>query len=50
MALTGTIRDGKAIRTRGCGLFELQEAKIARKDSFRKIVERRFDPMQEPAP
>jgi ketosteroid isomerase-like protein len=47
--LTGTTRDGKAIRTRGCDLFEFQEGKIARKDSFWKIVEPRSDPLPEPA-
>jgi ketosteroid isomerase-like protein len=37
--LTGTTRDGKAIRVRGCDLFEFEGAKIVRKDSYWKIVE-----------
>jgi ketosteroid isomerase-like protein len=36
--LTGTTRDGKKIRVRGCDLFEFEAAKITRKDSFWKIV------------
>jgi ketosteroid isomerase-like protein len=37
--LTGTTRDGKAIRVRGCDLFEFDGGKIVRKDSYWKIVE-----------
>jgi ketosteroid isomerase-like protein len=34
----GTTTDGRAIRVRGCHLFEFQDGKIARKVSFWKIV------------
>lgn len=37
--LTGTTRDGKKIRVKGCDLFEFDAGKIAKKDSFWKIVE-----------
>jgi ketosteroid isomerase-like protein len=37
--LTGTTTDGKAVRVRGCDLFEFRGDKIARKDSYWKIVE-----------
>ena len=37
--LTGTDRQGKEIRVRGCDLFEFDGGKIARKDSYWKIVE-----------
>ena len=37
--LTGTTRDGKALRVRGCDLFEFDGGKITRKDSYWKIVE-----------
>lgn len=37
--LTGTTRDGREVRVRGCDLFEFHEGKITRKDSFWKIVE-----------
>ena len=37
--LTGTTRDGKKIRVRGCDLFEFAAGKITKKDSFWKIVE-----------
>lgn len=37
--LTGTTRDGKEIRVRGCDLFEFDGGKISRKDSYWKIVE-----------
>jgi ketosteroid isomerase-like protein len=37
--LTGTTRDGKKIRVRGCDLFEFSTGKITKKDSFWKIVE-----------
>ena len=38
--LTGTTVQGKKIEVRGCDLFEFQGGKIARKDSYWKIVER----------
>ena len=37
--LTGTTRDGKEVRVRGCDLFEFAGGKITRKDSYWKIVE-----------
>jgi ketosteroid isomerase-like protein len=37
--LTGTTLDGKKIRVRGCDLFEFEAARIAKKNSFWKIVE-----------
>jgi len=37
--LTGTTRDGKEVRVRGCDLFEFDRGKITRKDSSWKIVE-----------
>jgi ketosteroid isomerase-like protein len=37
--LTGNTRDGREIRVRGCDLFEFRDGKIARKDSYWKIVE-----------
>jgi ketosteroid isomerase-like protein len=37
--LTGTTRDGKEICVRGCDLFEFRDGKIARKNSFWKIVD-----------
>lgn len=37
--LTGTTRDGRELGVRGCDLFEFRDGKIARKDSFWKIVE-----------
>jgi ketosteroid isomerase-like protein len=37
--LTGTARDGKKIRVRGCDLFEFAGGKITKKDSFWKIVD-----------
>jgi hypothetical protein len=36
--LTGTTVDGKEIRVRGCDLFEFDAGRIAKKDSFWKIV------------
>ena len=36
--LTGTTRDGKQVRVQGCDLFEFDGGKIARKNSFWKIV------------
>jgi ketosteroid isomerase-like protein len=38
--LTGTATDGTRIEVRGCDLFEFRGDKIARKDSYWKIVER----------
>jgi steroid delta-isomerase-like uncharacterized protein len=38
--LTGTARDGTAIRVRGCDLWQFRDGKVIRKDSFWKIVER----------
>jgi ketosteroid isomerase-like protein len=40
--LTGTTRDGKKIRVRGCDLLEFKDGKIVRKDSYWKIVEPRI--------
>jgi ketosteroid isomerase-like protein len=37
--LTGTTREGEKIQVRGCDLFEFRDDKIARKDSYWKIVE-----------
>ena len=37
--LTGTTRDGKKIRVRGCDLLQFRDGKIIRKDSYWKIVE-----------
>ena len=37
--LTGTTREGERIEVRGCDLFEFRDDKIARKDSYWKIVE-----------
>jgi len=37
--LTGTATDGARIEVRGCDLFEFNEGKVARKDSYWKIVE-----------
>jgi ketosteroid isomerase-like protein len=37
--LTGTTRDGRQLRVRGCDLFEIADGKIRRKDSYWKIVE-----------
>src|ERR1700693_3944851 len=37
--LTGTTRDGKKIRVRGCGLFEFAGGEITKKDSFGKFVD-----------
>jgi hypothetical protein len=38
--LTGTTVRGDRIEVRGCDLFEFRGDKIARKDSYWKIVER----------
>ncbi len=37
--LTGTTRDGRKIRVRGCDLFQFSDGKIVRKDSYWKIVD-----------
>ncbi len=37
--LTGTTTEGERIEVRGCDLFEFRDGKIARKDSYWKIVE-----------
>ena len=37
--LTGTTTEGERIEVRGCDLFEFEGDKIARKDSYWKIVE-----------
>jgi ketosteroid isomerase-like protein len=37
--LTGTTPDGAAIRVRGCDLWEFRDGKVARKDSYWKIVD-----------
>ena len=38
--LTGTTTQGAPIEVRGCDLFEFRGDKIARKDSYWKLVER----------
>jgi ketosteroid isomerase-like protein len=37
--LTGTTKDGKKIRVRGCDLLQFRNGKIIRTDSYWKIVE-----------
>jgi steroid delta-isomerase-like uncharacterized protein len=37
--LTGTTLDGRRVRVRGCDLWEFRDGKVARKDSYWKIVE-----------
>jgi ketosteroid isomerase-like protein len=37
--LTGTARDGRRVRVRGCDHWEFREGKVVRKDSYWKIVE-----------
>jgi ketosteroid isomerase-like protein len=37
--LTGTTRDGRHVRVRGCDLWEFRDGKVIRKDSYWKIVE-----------
>ena len=37
--LTGTTVDGVTLKLRGCDLWEFRDGKIARKDSYWKIVE-----------
>ena len=37
--LTGTTMGGERIEVRGCDLFEFRDGKIARKDSFWKLVQ-----------
>jgi steroid delta-isomerase-like uncharacterized protein len=36
--VTGTTTDGQKLRVRGCDLWEFTDGKIARKDSYWKIV------------
>ena len=38
--LTGTTTNGDRVEVRGCDLFEFKDDKIARKDSYWKLVER----------
>jgi ketosteroid isomerase-like protein len=38
--LTGTTTEGVSIKVRGCDLWEFQNGKITRKDSYWKIIER----------
>jgi len=38
--ITGTDTSGEKVEVRGCDLFELRDGKIARKDSYWKLVER----------
>lgn len=37
--LTGTTREGRAVRVRGCDHWEFRDGKVVRKDSYWKIVE-----------
>ena len=37
--ITGTDTSGTRVEVRGCDLFELRDGKIARKDSYWKLVE-----------
>ena len=37
--ITGTDTSGAKVEVRGCDLFELRDGKIARKDSYWKLVE-----------
>jgi ketosteroid isomerase-like protein len=37
--LTGTTRDGRSVRVRGCDHWEFQNDMVVRKDSYWKIVE-----------
>jgi len=37
--LTGTNKNGKKTKLRGCDLLEFRDGKIIRKDSYWKIVE-----------
>jgi ketosteroid isomerase-like protein len=38
--LTGTSPDGRGVRVRGCDHWEFRDGKVARKDSYWKIVEK----------
>ena len=38
--ITGTDTSGAEVEVQGCDLFELREGKIARKDSYWKLVDR----------
>ena len=37
--LTGTARDGRRVEVRGCDFYTFKDGKVARKDSYWKIVE-----------
>ena len=37
--ITGHATDGQAVEVRGCDLFEFEDGKVRRKDSYWKIVE-----------
>jgi ketosteroid isomerase-like protein len=37
--LTGTTRDGRQLRVRGCDHWEFRDGKVVRKDSYWKLVE-----------
>jgi ketosteroid isomerase-like protein len=37
--LTGTTREGRRVRVRGCDLWEFHDGMVVRKDSYWKIVE-----------
>jgi ketosteroid isomerase-like protein len=37
--LTGTARDGRHVRVRGCDHWEFRDGRVVRKDSYWKIVE-----------
>ena len=37
--LTGTTTDGEQLRVRGCDLWTFRDGKVARKDSYWKIVD-----------
>ena len=38
--LTGTARDGRHVRVRGCDHWEFRDGRVIRKDSYWKIVDR----------
>ena len=37
--LTGTTRDGRRLEVRGCDFYSFRDGRVARKDSYWKIVE-----------
>ena len=37
--LTGTVKDGRAVKVRGCDLFDFRGGACVRKDSYWKIVD-----------